>query len=142
MSLNLHSIVRGAITAVNADETVTLYQAQGQVNEYGLVRALYSEPQSVQAQVQNATSADLAHLNNMSQSAEAMRFYLYADASFPPAGLIRPFVRTGDMIQRDDGTWWLVTSTPDDFARAGWVCVVGTLQEYPPQGIETGGRWR
>lgn len=136
--LNLHNIVRGAITSVHPDETVTLYQALGQVNEYGIVKAQYTAPQAVQAQVQNATGADLALVEKVSQSTDVMRFYLYADAAFPPAGLVRPFVRTGDMIRRDNGTWWLVTATQDAFECVGWVCVLGTLQELPPQGIETG----
>ena len=50
--LNLHAIVRGAITSVHPDETVTLYQSTGQSNNYGIVTAQYAEPQTVKAQVE------------------------------------------------------------------------------------------
>lgn len=137
--LNLHAIVRGAINSVHPDETITLYQSIGQQNDdAGRVTPLYAEPQTVKAQVQSANNADLEHVNNMSQDTVVMRFYLFADVAFPPAPLERPFARGGDMIQRADGTWWLVTGSPDDFARVGWVCVLGTLQILPPAGIDDG----
>lgn len=139
IGLNLHNIVRGAITAVHPDETVTLYQSTGQVNVAGLVAPQYAAPVTVKAQVQSANNADLELVEKTSQNTVVMRFYLYADASMPPAGIERPFARSGDMIGRDDGTWWLVTASPDDFARVGWVCVLGTLQELPPAGVETEG---
>ena len=137
--LNLHNIVRGAITAVHPDETVTLYQSTGQVNSYGVVTAQYAEPQTVKAQVQSANNADLELVERTSQNTVIMRFYLYASAAMPPAPIDRPFARSGDMIKRADGTWWLVTASPDDFAGVGWVCVLGTLPELPPAGIDEGG---
>lgn len=137
--LNLHNIVRGAITAVHPDETVTLYRSTGQVNEYGVVKAQYAPPLTVKAQVQSAGGESLQLVEKTSQDTAVMSFYLYADAAMPPAGIERPFARGGDMIRRDNGTWWLVTGTSDDFARVGWVCVLGTLQELPPAGVETEG---
>lgn len=138
--LNLHAIVRGAITSVHPDETVTLYQSTGQSNNYGIVTAQYAEPQTVKAQVQSANSADLELVERTSQNTVIMRFYLYASADTPPAPIVRPFARSGDMIRRVDGTWWLVTASPDDFAQVGWVCVLGTLQELPPAGIDEEGK--
>ena len=137
--LNLHAIARSPINSVHPDETITLYQSTGQVNDYGVVKAQYAAPQTVKAQVQSANNADLQLVERVSMNTVIMRFYLFADASMPPAPLERPFARSGDMIQRADGTWWLVTASPDDFATVGWVCVLGTLQELPPAGIDEGG---
>ncbi len=134
--LNLHAIVRGAITSVHPDETVTLCQSIGETNIKGSVTATYAAPLIVRAQVQSANQADLELVEHVSQNTNVMRFYLYADAARPAAGIVRPFARTGDMIQRENGTWWLVTAEPDDFARVGWVCVLGTLQEIAPAGLE------
>lgn len=50
--------------------------------------------------------------------------YLFApDAPVPPQGTVRSLARTGDMLERADGTWWLVTVLIEDFTASGWVCV-------------------
>ena len=137
--LNLHAIVRGAITSVHPDETVTLYQSTGQSNNYGIVTAQYAEPQTVKAQVQSANSADLELVERTSQNTVIMRFYLYASADTPPAPIVRPFARSGDMIRRVDGTWWLVTASPDDFAQVGWH-IAGASARRDRRGRQR--RWR
>ena len=133
--INLHAEVRGAITYLHPDETVTLYQSTGQTNVAGIVTPTYAEAISVAAQVQSANRADLEHSERVSMNRYVLRFYLFAEEATPPAGIVRPFARNGDMIKRGDGTWWLVTGEPDGFAPVGWVCVLGTLQEAPPAGI-------
>ena len=50
MSLNLHAIVRGAISSVNADEQVYLLQSTGNTNVSGRIVATYAGPQLVGAQ--------------------------------------------------------------------------------------------
>lgn len=132
--VNLHDVVRSAITVLHPDETVTLYQSLGQTNVAGLITPKYAEPQTVMAQIQSANNADLEHIGYIGQNKIVMRFWLYAGA-YPPAGIVRPFSRNGDMIRRADGTWWLTTGEPDDFDRVGWVCVLAVLQERPPVGI-------
>ena len=42
MSLNLHAIVRGAISSVNADEQVYLLQSTGNTNVSGRIVATYA----------------------------------------------------------------------------------------------------
>ena len=132
--INLHDVVRAAITALHPDETVKLYQSQGQTNVAGLITPQYAAPQTVKAQIQSANNADLEHINYIGMNKVVMRFWLYAGA-YPPAGIVRPFSRNGDMMQRDDGTWWLVTGEPDNFDRVGWVSVLAVLQERAPAGI-------
>ena len=50
--LNLHNVVRSAITSVHPDENCILYQSIGQQNIKGVVKSVYSEPQSIMANFQ------------------------------------------------------------------------------------------
>ena len=61
MGLNLHNVVRGAITAIHPDETVTLYQSAGQRNVKGKIVSIYNEPQEVKANFQPLDSDALKH---------------------------------------------------------------------------------
>lgn len=133
--VNLHDEVRSAIEYLHPDEVVSLYQSTGQTNVAGLVTPTYAAEQKVRAQVQSANKADLEHAERIGMNRIILRFYLYAAEARPPAGIVRPFARNGDMIQRHDGTWWLVAAEPDGFAPVGWVCVLGVLQEDSPAGI-------
>ena len=57
--INLHGLVRQAITALHPDETVTLRQSIGQRNERGRVTPVYGPVQVVQAQVQSLGQNDV-----------------------------------------------------------------------------------
>lgn len=130
---NLHGLVRQAITALHPDETVTLRQSSGQRNERGRVTPVYGPAQVVQAQVQSLGQNDLAQREATSNTRIDRKAYLFApDASLPPQGIVRPLGRTGDMLQRSDGTWWLVTAMIEDFTASGWVCVGITQQVDGP----------
>jgi hypothetical protein len=128
--LNLHGLVRQAITAVHPDELVTLHMSSGQTNVKGKITAAYHPPVQVMAQVQSLKPSELDHSGLTGQAATVRYFYFYSgpSAAESPNGVFRPLARTGDMIQRADGTWWLVTAPDEDFARVGWVRVIGTLQ--------------
>jgi hypothetical protein len=39
------------------------------------------------------------------------------------------------MLQRADGTWWLVTALKEDFSASEWVNVSITMQTNPPDGV-------
>ena len=95
---------------------------------------MYSGPETAAAQVQSANNADLEHVSYIGMNKVVMRFWLFVGET-PTAGIVRPASRSGDMIQRADGTWWLVAAEPDNFERVGWVSVLGVLQEYPPSGL-------
>lgn len=137
--MNLHTIANAAISAVNANESVTLYQANGQENLRGLVTAKYLAPQTVTAQVQSEGDAALQHSEKTGQATISRRFYMDANDITPPQGLVRQKDRSGDIIERSDGTFWLVTATFDDFSTSGWVCVRATLQTIEPD--FTGQEW-
>ena len=131
--MNLHGLVRQAITALHPDEAVTLRQSIGQRNERGRVTPVYGPAQVVQAQVQSLGQNDLAQREATSNTRIDRKVYLFApDATLPPQGIVRPLGRTGDMIQRSDGTWWLVTAMIEDFTASGWVCVGITQQVDGP----------
>lgn len=130
---NLHGLVRQAITALHPDETVTLRQSIGQGNVRGRLTPVYGPAQMVQAQIQSLGQNDLAQREATSNTRIDRKAYLFApDANLPPQGIVRPLSRTGDMIQRADGTWWLVTAMIEDFTASGWVCVGITQQVDGP----------
>ena len=107
--MNLHAIVRGAIPALHPDETVTLRQSVGQRNIRGRIVPVYAPAQTVTAQIQSLGSDDLRHAEAVNLTQRDRKAYLFAPApTTPPAGIIRPLSRNGDMIQRDDGSWWLL----------------------------------
>lgn len=135
--INLHAIVRGNITAVHPDETVTLYRSTGQDSELGRITPTYAAPQVIQAQIQSLGADELARQEAVNITSHTCKAYLFADRTMPPAGLIRPISRNGDMIQRADGSWWLVTGAAEDFSDVGWVCVNITQQLEPPACIKT-----
>lgn len=134
--LNLHDVVRGAIIALHPDEEVQLYQSTGQKNVRGKITATYAEPITVMIQIQGNGTDALAQTESVSTSTIERRAWLYTpDESFPPDGLHRALARTGDYILRPDGTWWLVTTVLDEFAKSGWVSVGLTEQVRGPAGV-------
>lgn len=130
--MNLHAIANTAISAIHPNESVTLYQASGQENMRGLVTTKYLAPQEVVAQVQSEGNASLQHMGKTGQSAVQKRFYIHANTSLVPQGLVRQKDRSGDIIERADGTFWLVTSVPNDCSANGWICLVASLQSMAP----------
>ncbi|MEG2172372.1 MAG: hypothetical protein RRY29_03830 [Desulfovibrionaceae bacterium] len=135
MGLNLHGLVHPVIALVHPDETITMYQSMGQRNIKGKITPIYAAPQTVMAQVQAVGDAALAHADRVGQNDITRHFYLHATAQRPPAGVVRPLARGGDIFQRAQehgGTWWLIIATPEEFSRVGWVCVRCSLQAIAP----------
>lgn len=131
--MNLHALVRGAVTPLHPDETVTLRQSVGQRNVRGRITPVYAPAQAVVAQIQSLGPNDLAQAEQVSSTKADRKAYLYApDPAMPPQGIVRPLGRNGDMLQRADGTWWLVTAMIEDFTASGWVCVGITQQVDGP----------
>lgn len=130
IGINLHAVVRGIIETLHPDENLLLYQNMGQtIGADGVVRNSYLPPRSVRGQVQNLTSEQLEHSERISTNTDQRRIYLFAPDTYPtPAPMERYEARTGDMVQRENGEWLLVTCMADDFRRVGWVCLCATLQ--------------
>lgn len=131
--LNLHGIVRSVITAVHPDEDCTLYQSAGQKNVLGVVTTVYNPPQAIKANWQPLDSQTLQHLERMGDTKASEQVFLYSDTDMPVSGVQRvPITRTGDIIKRWDGTYWLITSVIEDWSARGWANVGVTEQVTPP----------
>lgn len=131
--LNLHGIVRSVITAVHPDEDCTLYQSAGQKNVLGVVTAIYNPPQAIKANWQPLDSQTLQHLERIGDTKASEQVFLYSNTDMPVSGVQRvPITRTGDIIKRWDGTYWLITSVIEDWSARGWANVGVTEQVTPP----------
>lgn len=131
--INLHAVVRSAITAVHPDEDCVLYQSLGQKNVMGVVTTVYAEPQDIKANWQPLDSQTLDHLERMGDTKASEQVFLYSNTTLPVSGVQRmPISRTGDIIKRWDGTYWLVTSVIEDWSARGWANVGVTEQVTPP----------
>ena len=131
--LNLHGIVRSVITAVHPDEDCTLYQSAGQKNVLGVVTTVYTPPQAIKANWQPLDSQTLQHLERMGDTKASEQVFLYSNTDMPISGVQRvPITRTGDIIKRWDGTYWLITSVIEDWSARGWANVGVTEQVMPP----------
>lgn len=130
--INLHDLVRAGIEYVHPDEVITYYQSTGQKNTAGLMTPTYAAPVAVKAQIQNDNDAALFHADRAGLNSSTIKGYVYADSATPPAGIVRPFGRTGDLFRRLDNTWWLVTAVIKNFESVEWVCLRATLQVAPP----------
>lgn len=131
--LNLHGIVRSVITAVHPDEDCTLYQSAGQKNMLGVVTTMYNPPQAIKANWQPLDSQTLQHLERIGDTKASEQVFLYSNTDMPVSGVQRvPITRTGDIIKRWDGTYWLITSVIEDWSARGWANVGVTEQVTPP----------
>lgn len=133
--MNLHAIVRGAITQVNPDLTVQIYYAVGQQNIDGLVIPSYDPPETIKAQWQPYSINDLRHVERLSTTELSDQVFLFSDANRPPSGIQRvPLARTGDFIKKGN-EWYLITDILEDWTHDGWINVNVELQVKPPEGI-------
>lgn len=131
--LNLHGIVRSVITAVHPDENCTLYQSAGQKNVLGVVTTVYNPPQAIKANWQPLDNQTLQHLERIGDTKASEQVFLYSNTDMPVSGVQRvPVTRTGDIIKRWDGTYWLITSVIEDWSARGWANVGVTEQVTPP----------
>lgn len=125
--MNLHDIVAGPIGAVNAHELVNVYHCTGTANVRGVVTPSYTKT-SVRAQVQAPDESDIALNERLASAEHKARFYIAAPAST----INRVKQSAGDIIERADGTFWLVVGIKDDFSKEGWLCAYAVLQTEPP----------
>lgn len=128
--INLHNVVRGAITSVHQDENCILYQSIGQRNVKGKVVPVYDEPKSVRANFQPLDTEALRHVEALSVTGVDEQVFLYSDEALPVTGQQRLPTRTGDVIQRGD-TYWLITAVFEDWTWDGW-CNVGVYRQTTP----------
>lgn len=128
--MNLHEVVAGAIGSVNQHEMITLWHCIGVSNIKGVVTPNY-EKSTVRAQIQRPSAADLELNERVARAKQAIRVWIDA-----PADTINRMAQSaGDIIERSDGTYWLIVSVPESFAGEGWLSVLAVEQVEPPKGV-------
>lgn len=130
--INLHAIVRGAITAVNPDEEFLIIQSLGEQNVKGKITAKYADAVLIKAQMQSLNGDELQQFDNTLRTEIANKFYLYSQP-LRPCGQFRVISRTGDFLFRiKDGTIWRIFNVAEDFDAVGWVLVNASMQVEKP----------
>ena len=137
MSLNLHQIVRGAVTFNNADQTFTLYRSNGTFtrNAATMMNAPNVVPvEGVQGQIQSLSADAIVQTERITFNETVRRLYLYATKSpnDRPWAQWRPLARTGDYVLDANGNYWFVDAVLEDFSESGWVSLQVILQTTTP----------
>ena len=134
--MNLHDVVRGAITSVNADQVFTLYTATG--NFARSYDTLETVPEvlpgvSVQGQIQTISPDAVIRTERVLLGSIVRRIYLRASEglSVKPTGIYRPLARAGDYLDDHLGQRWQVDALLEDFSAEGWVSVQAILMQVP-----------
>ncbi|QHJ76304.1 MAG: hypothetical protein [Caudoviricetes sp.] len=122
--MNLHAMVRGAIGLVNPNITGVLYRSIGyRVDDNGNQIPAYSDPITVEIQVQSLTADDLQHLDNINQQGKMKAVYVNGNVE----GLDRTRDLGGDILEFE-GRRWLVTQQIEEWTQSGWCKVHVTSQ--------------
>lgn len=102
-NLNMHDIVRGAITQVNDDVPATLYSSTGYTNAQGILTPTYVTT-SITVQVQAKDHAALSHDRGLNYTTDFTTIYAYGNLS----DLERPSGKGNDLLNIG-GNWWAIT---------------------------------
>lgn len=118
--MNLHNLVRGAISAVNPDVTVVILQSNGFIeDEAGQQIPQYLPPVTVTAQIQPLNSEERQSVERLNQSRIYRNAYLNGDLS----GLKRSTEQGGDLVYWNGYEWW-IDDVPEAWnPTAGWTRV-------------------
>lgn len=120
--MNLHGLVRGAITTVNPDETVTLSQSTGTTKNADFSLSPTYSTSGVGAQVQALTGKDLRQIEGLNLNGTLRKFYFFGEVD----AIVRSAQKGGDLITRSDESVWLVNQVLEQWP--DWCAVVATLQ--------------
>lgn len=121
--MNLHSIVRSAISSVNPDISVQVTFSTGYTTTPAGKRApSYSSPVAMTAQVQALTSTDLRKLDGLNIQGSMRTIYLSGSLT----GVSRLQQKGGDLVTLPDGTIYLTTMVIEQWP--DWVKVAVTQQ--------------
>lgn len=103
--MNLHGIVRGAITAVNPDIPATLRQSTGYTVNADYTRTpTYQETPGVPIQVQGLNAKDLEHMDALNIQGVLRSVHLYGNWQ----GVVRVLSAGGDVFKFNGQTWLVV----------------------------------
>lgn len=121
--MNLHNIVRSAITSINPDQTITLKKFLSDViDEFGKVVNTFEESEVI-AQIQPVSSEKLQHLNNFNTSNTYQKVFLNGLQN----GLSQPLSTNGDSFIIDNKEW-LIVEAPQQWKYSGWNSLIISLQ--------------
>lgn len=132
--MNLHGIVRGAITTVNPDTVVPYYKSTGFTQDATFAQVpAYAAAVNVPIQVQAATARDLKHERWLNIEGIKRAVYMYGNTQ----GIVRADEKGGDLLwfpQVPGGSsqlWKVVVvlETWPDWCKVG---VVLQLDKAPP----------
>lgn len=132
--MNLHGIVRGAITSVNPDIVVPYYKSTGYGQDATFAQVpQYAAPVNVPIQVQALTARELQHKELVNIEGLKRGVYMYGNTQ----GIVRADKKGGDLLyfpQVPQGTSYIwkvvvVFETWPDWSKVG---VVLQLDVSPP----------
>ena len=129
--MNLHEVVAEAIGSVNKHEMITLWRCIGVSNVKGVITPAY-EKSTVRAQIQRPNAADLELNERVARAEQSIKVWLNA----PADTINRVDQSAGDIIQRADGTYWLIVGIKESYATEGWLSVLAIEQVEPPKGVD------
>lgn len=132
--MNLHGIVRGAITSVNPDVLCPYYKSSG----YGVDSTFaqvptYAAPVTVPCQIQALTARDLQHKDLVNIEGLKRAVYMYGNTQ----GVVRADAKGGDILafaQVPGGTiqYWKVVVVLETWPDWSKVAVVLQRDTSPP----------
>lgn len=128
--MNLHQIVAGPIGQVNRHETVKLFTCVSQTNVKGVITPSYTVSER-RAQIQAPSPSDIQLNERVARAKHSIKVWLDA----PADTINRVDQSAGDIIQRADGTYWLIVAIRESFAPEGWLSVICVEQTKPPANV-------
>lgn len=128
MSINMHALVRGAITRVNSDISATLRRDTGTpVTQPNGTRLPGYADTTGTVQVQGVVGSDLKHMNDLNIQGVMRKVYLYGDWGGP----VRADKVGGDLmlfprVKGGPAVLWKIVTIFETWTDAGW-CSVGVV---------------
>lgn len=119
--LNLHRMVRGAITRVNPDIDGAVYVSTGSTINRGIKTPTFAQLPTQRLQLQQLLFKELAHLNALNVAGNMAKLYAYGEFN----AVSRPTGQGGDLVHIR-GEWWAVQHVLEWWD--DWCCVVITRQ--------------
>jgi hypothetical protein len=126
LGMNLHSIVVGAVAAVNPQQTISIQVSKGAtLGPDGKQTPNFMPAVSVSAQVQPLSTSDIQHVEAMNIQNIQKSIYINGHIH----GLVRAKNKGGDLITLADGSIWIVNVVFESWD-TGW-CKVGVTMQNP-----------
>lgn len=136
--MNLHALVRPAITSVNPDILGTWRESSGATPDASYKRTpTFTDHADVPMQVQAMSGSDLFKVDYQNLEKVTRAVYLYG----APQGVVRVDAKGGDLllfpqVLGEDAYTWLVFAVLEPWTTSvdanGWTKVAVVLQDTPP----------